>query len=209
MSKRYAELTFTPAVQAQQQKYGSRAQYARMQAQAGPDDLLGQPESQLLAEADSFYLATVSESGWPYVQHRGGPRGFLKLLSPARLAFADFRGNRQYISAGNVAGDDRASMIVMDYANHRRLKLAGRLRFVDPAEAEPKLLDAVRSGDYPARTERIGVFEVAAFDWNCPQHITPRFTVDEIEETVQSLRVRIAELEAEVRTLRAGTPSGS
>ena len=167
MSHAFADIAFTPAVQALQEKHGSRAQYARMQAHASGDASLGPREAAFMARADSFYLATVSETGWPYVQHRGGPRGFMKLVAPARIAFADFSGNRQYISVGNAARDDRASIILVDYAARRRLKLLGRLRFQDPE-------GSVELPGYPARIERIAVFDVEAFDWNCPQHITPR-----------------------------------
>lgn len=144
-----------------------------------PGDRLGEREAAHLAAADSFYLATVNEAGWPYVQHRGGPRGFLRVLSPGALAYADFAGNRQYLSAGNAARNDRASILVMDYAARRRLKLLGRLRFVDVSSAEPDLVRAVALPGYAARVERVALFDVAAFDWNCPQHITQRFTLDQ------------------------------
>jgi predicted pyridoxine 5'-phosphate oxidase superfamily flavin-nucleotide-binding protein len=128
MSHAFADITFTPAVKALQQKHGSRGQYARMQAHAGPAPSLGPREIDFLGHADSLYLATVGATGWPYVQHRGGPTGFLKVRSATQLAFADFRGNLQYISVGNVAQDDRASLFVMDYVNRERLKLLGHLR---------------------------------------------------------------------------------
>lgn len=159
--KTFGEIAFTPAVQAAQQRYESR-----MARNGAAPEGLGQREAEYLAATDSFYLATVSETGWPYVQHRGGPRGFLKVVSPTRLSFPDFRGNRQYVSVGNASKDDRASMIVMDYVNQRRLKLLGRLRFRD------------------AGAERVATFEVEAFDWNCPQHITRRFTVEQIKAMV-------------------------
>ena len=145
-----------------------------MQARDTADAALGEDEVEFLGRADSFYLATVSETGWPYVQHRGGPRGFLRVLSPTRIAFADFRGNRQHVSEGNVARNDRAAIIVMDYENRQRLKLLGHLRFVDIAEAEPALARAVRLPGYAAKVERVALIDVAGFDWNCPSHITPR-----------------------------------
>ena len=196
MTHRFADIAFTPNVQRLQERHGSRAQYARMQERSGPNDALGPDEAELLAEADSFFLATVSETGWPYVQHRGGPAGFVKVLSPTTLAFADFRGNLQHVSTGNALGDDRASIIVVDYARRRRLKLLGRLRFLDLADADPELVRHVELPGYLARVERVALFEVAAFDWNCPQHITPRFTEGEIDAATQPLRDRIAELEA-------------
>ncbi len=201
--KSFAEIAFTPGVRVLQEAHGSRAAYARMQAESAAIAGLGPHETEFLARADSFYMATVSETGWPYVQHRGGPAGFLKVVSPTRLAFADFRGNRQYVSAGNAAHDDRVSIIVMDYPNRRRLKLLGRLRFEDVGEADPELVFAVELPDYRARVERVAVIEVEAFDWNCPQHITPRYTLAEVEAASQPLHERIAALEAEVRALRA------
>ena len=179
--KTFAELAFTPAVQSLQDKHGSRGLYRRMQDESGPGEGLGPREAEHLANADSFYMATVSETGWPYVQHRGGPRGFLKVISQDRLAFADFGGNRQFVSVGNATMDDRVSLLVMDYPRRRRLKLLGRLRFQAIEEADPALRSAVTLPDYRARVERVGVVQVEAFDWNCPQHITPRYTLAEIE----------------------------
>ena len=201
--KSFAEIAFTPAVQALQAAHGSRSAYARMAAGGGPGEGLGARGADLLAAADSFYLATVSETGWPYVQHRGGPRGFLKVLSPTRLAFADFGGNRQYVSAGNASRDDRVSLFVMDYPHRQRLKLLGHLRFEDIADADPELVFAVELPGYRARVERVATIEVEAFDWNCPQHITPRYTLEEVEAASQPLHARIAALEAEVGALRA------
>jgi len=200
--KTFAEIAFTPAVQALQEAHGSRAAYARVQADSGPGEGLGPRETTFLANADSFYMATVGESGWPYVQHRGGPRGFLKVISPTRIAFADFRGNRQYVSAGNASRDSRASIIVVDYATQRRLKLLGRLRFEDVGAADPELVFAVELPDYRARVEHVVVIDVEAFDWNCPQHITQRFTLAEIDAMSKSLHDRIAQLEADVVALR-------
>lgn len=202
----FADIAFTPAVQAMQEHHGSRSQYARRQAQEGNAGL-GPHESDFLAAADSFYLATVSETGWPYVQHRGGPRGFIKVLSPRQIAFADFRGNQQFVSAGNAAGNDRASLIVMDYVNRRRLKLLGHLRFVAVGQADPGLVRQVELPGYRARVDRVALIDVVAFDWNCPQHITQRFTLDEVEEAATPLRDRIAALEEELRAARAAVPT--
>jgi hypothetical protein len=199
MTHRFADIAFTPAVQALQERAGSRAQCARMQAQGGPSDTLGHREAEFLGAADSFYMATVSETGWPYVQHRGGPVGFLKVLSPRQLGFADFRGNVQYVSAGNAATDDRASLIVMDYVHRQRLKLLGHLRFVPVAEADPELVRRVELPDYRARVERVALIEVAAFDWNCPQHITRRYTIEQLDDAAALLRERIG---------RGGEPVG-
>jgi predicted pyridoxine 5'-phosphate oxidase superfamily flavin-nucleotide-binding protein len=198
----FAELAFTPSVRALQERYGSRAAYARAQSMTAPGDGLGPGEAQHLADADSFYMATVSETGWPYVQHRGGPRGFLRVISPTRIAFADFGGNRQFVSVGNATGNDRVSLIVMDYPNRRRLKLLGRLRFSTTEEADPELAFAVELAGYRARVERIAVIDIEAFDWNCNQHITQRFTFADIEAASKPLHERIAQLEAEVAALR-------
>lgn len=200
--KTFAEIAFTPAVQALQEADGSRSGYARMQAERPAPDGLGDREAGFLASADSFYLATVGEGGWPYVQHRGGPAGFLRVISPTRLVFADFRGNRQLVSAGNASRDDRVSLMVMDYANRQRLKIMARLRFVPVAEADPALVSAVSLPGYQAQVERIAMVDVEAFDWNCPQHITERFTIGQVEEDAKPLRDRVAQLEAEIRRLR-------
>ncbi len=201
--KTFAEIAFTPAVQALQERHGSRAAYARMRNASGRGEGLGPREAEHLAGADSFYLATVGETGWPYVQHRGGPRGFLRIVSPTRLAFADFGGNKQFVSVGNATRDDRVSIIVVDYPHRRRLKLLGRLRFVAIDEADAGLRFAVELPGYDARIERVGVVDVEALDWNCPQHIVPRFSLEEVEAAARPLHERIRELEAEVAKLRA------
>ena len=198
MSHGFADLMFTPAVQALQSENGSRASYARMQAQGDGNDALSEREAGFLRAADHFYLGTVSETGWPYVQHRGGPAGFIHVLSPNRIAFADFRGNQQFVSSGNASRNNRCAMIVMDYASQTRLKMIGRLRFVRLDDLEDELFDVAELADYRARVERVAVIDVEGFDWNCPQHITPRYTVDEIRERTQPLLDRIAELEAKL-----------
>ncbi|OGA61927.1 MAG: pyridoxamine 5-phosphate oxidase [Betaproteobacteria bacterium RIFCSPLOWO2_12_FULL_65_14] len=204
--KTFAEIAFTPAVQALQSKHGSRATYAGAQAASQPGEGLGEAEADLLSNADSFYMATVSETGWPYVQHRGGPRGFLKVVSPRRIAFADFRGNRQYVSAGNASRDDRVAVIVMDYARRQRLKLLGRLRVDDLGAADPELVFAVELPGYRAKVERVAVIDIEAFDWNCPQHITERYTRAEVEAALGPLRERISQLENELRGAAYGSP---
>jgi uncharacterized protein len=174
MSRRFADIAFTPRVAAMQERHGSRAQYARTQAQGRAGDALGAREVALLARADSFFLATVGQSGWPYVQHRGGPPGFVHVLSPTQIAFADFRGNRQYVSVGNAAGDDRAALIFVDYPRRLRLKLLGHLGFVELGDADAMLGQCASLPGYDATVERIARIDVVAFDWNCPQHIPPR-----------------------------------
>lgn len=160
-----------------------------------------QAEAAFIAARDSFYLATVSESGWPYVQHRGGPKGFLCVVDETTLAFPDYRGNRQYISLGNLAADDRAALFLMDYPNRRRLKLLARMKAVD-ISADPELAARLAVAGYRAVTERAFVLRLEAFDWNCQQHITPRFTEAELEPALAPVRRRIEELTAENEDLK-------
>ena len=184
MSHQFAEIMFTEGVKAAQEQYGSRARLERFTSMAGPNDSLSDREAQFIAERDTFYMATVNEDGWPYVQHRGGPPGFLRTLSPNRLAYADFRGNTQLVSVGNVASNNRVSLILMDYPNRRRLKIIGHMR-VEYADTVPEEdLAAVDLADYKAQVERVVYIDVVAFDWNCPQHITQRFTQAEYEESM-------------------------
>ncbi len=165
-------------------------------------DRFGENEAAFIAARHSFYLASVSESGWPYVQHRGGPPGFLKVLDDRTLAFADFAGNRQYISLGNVGADDRVALILMDYPNRARLKVLAHMQVHD-LTADPALAERLLTPGYKGKVERAFVLTLEAFDWNCPQHITPRFTGAEIEPVVTALQTRIAALEAENEKLRA------
>jgi hypothetical protein len=204
MGYRFAELAFTPAVRAYQERAGSRASYARLEAGAPARDSLGPDEAAFIAARDSCYMATVSETGWPYVQHRGGAPGFVHVLDGRTLAFADLRGNRQYVSVGNLAGDDRVCLFFMDYPNRRRLKLLGHARVVEAAE-NPELVERLRPPDESAHVERVLTISVAAFDWNCPQHITPRFSEAEVRSAVAPLHERIAALEA--RLAAAGPPT--
>jgi hypothetical protein len=203
----YAQIAFTPAVRQLQAERGSRDAYARHEAGAMPSAGLGEREAAFLSAADSLFLATVSETGWPYVQHRGGPKGFVKVISPTRIAFADFRGNRQYVTAGNLRSDDRVALIVIDYPRRQRLKLMGRLRIDEIDATDPAVRDRVQLPDYRARVEGVATIEVEAFDWNCPQHITPRFTEEEIAVAARPLHERIAALEAEVLRLRKASRS--
>jgi predicted pyridoxine 5'-phosphate oxidase superfamily flavin-nucleotide-binding protein len=206
MLHKYLEIASTPAVKAAREHYGSAAQYARLDGTLGSDspirnDRLGPPEAEFISTRDGFYLGTVSETGWPYVQFRGGPTGFLRVMDKYTLGYADFRGNRQYVSIGNVAGNDRVSLFLMDYAHQRRLKIFGRMRVVD-ARADPELAEKVSVPDYPGRVERAILIAVEAFDWNCPQHITPRFTELEIGEALAPMRNELAVLRAENDRLR-------
>ncbi len=198
MSGPTSDVAFSPAVKAWQERMGSRAGYARMEQKGGWNDRVTPELAGFLAQRDSFYLATASAEGQPYVQHRGGPTGFLKVLNERTLAFADFAGNRQYISAGNLSENDRAQIFLMDYANRQRIKIWGRARVV---EDDPELLGKLADPDYEGRPERAIVFAIAAWDVNCPQHITRRYTEAEVARAVEKLTARIAELEAEITRL--------
>ena len=179
MSRAFAEIAFTPTVRALQTRMGSRSSYAELESGALQPDVLTAREVDFIQARDGFYQASVSETGWPYVQFRGGPAGFLRVLDGGRVAYADFRGNLQYISAGNLQRNDRVALILMDYAQRRRLKLLGRAHGVSAAD-DPALVSSVAVAHYRARVERAVVITVEAFDWNCPQHITPRFTAAEL-----------------------------
>jgi len=200
---RFASIAFTPRVKDEQERMGSRRAYARADAATEPD-VLGESEQEFLAERDSFYMASVGETGWPYIQHRGGPKGFVKVLDPHTLGFADYRGNRQYISLGNVGGDDRVAVIFVDYPNRARLKVLARASVVT-AESSPDVFAELTSAaaEDGARVERAFVLRVEGFDWNCPQHITPRFTEDEVRASVAPLFAKLEAAEAENRGLRA------
>ena len=182
MTHRFANLTFTDGVRTTQEHYGSRAPNKRLQENYGPNDQLTVRETDFITQRDTFYLATVSETGWPYVQHRGGPPGFLKVLGPNQLAYADFRGNTQLISVGNVSTNDRCSLILMDYPNRRRLKILGHMRVEDSRSVGVTDLAKVELAEYKARVERVVCIDVVAFDWNCPQHSTRRYTESEFEQ---------------------------
>jgi hypothetical protein len=207
MARAFAEIAFTPAVRAAQSRQGSAAAYDRMLApETERADRLGPEEAAFIAARDGFYQATVSETGWPYVQFRGGPAGFLKVLDQSTIAYADFRGNRQYVSAGNLAGDDRISMILMDYPNRRRLKLFGRARLVEAAE-DAALVAGLHDPQYRARPERAVVITIEGLDWNCPQHIPVRLTREELEPHLAPLNDELVRLRAENAALKAAPPT--
>jgi uncharacterized protein len=195
MAGRYLETYFTPKVLDSQRHYFGSAQVVPPQPERDP---LTDDERAFVEARDSFYMATVSESGWPYVQHRGGKPGFLHVLSPNRIAFADYKGNRQMLSTGNLAGSDRVALFLMDYPRRERLKILGHARVEDVRE-HPELVAHLAGPETRGIVERVVVIEVLSFDWNCPKYITPRYTAAEVEEAIQPLRVRIAELEAQLR----------
>ena len=207
MSYGFMNIALTPSVRAAQATMGADHLWQDFKGHR-EFDRFTHNEAAFIAERDSFYMASVSETGWPYVQHRGGPRGFLKMVDDRTLAFADYRGNRQYISTGNLAADDRACLFLMDYAGRARLKVYVRVEQV-ALDADAALTDLVTVPGYKAKIERIFRIRLESFDWNCPQHITPRFTEDEVNEAMRPLRDRLGALEAEIAGLRARLASAA
>ncbi|MFZ0209778.1 MAG: pyridoxamine 5'-phosphate oxidase family protein [Roseiarcus sp.] len=201
MTYGFLDIASTPSVRAAQEANGSRELWQRFDGDRASDRFT-ENEIAFIEACDSFYMASVSESGWPYVQHRGGPTGFLKVLDETTLGFADFRGNRQYISLGNISADDRVALILMDYPNRTRLKILAHMEARE-FDAASDLGSRLALPRYRGKPERAFLLHLKTFDWNCPQHITPRFTVAEIETAVSPLRTHIAALEAENRALRA------
>ena len=200
MPYKFLDITATPSVRAAQVANGSRDMWEHFKGHRTFDRFTDN-EAAFIAERDSFYMATVSESGWPYVQHRGGPPGFIRILDEKTLAIPDFRGNRQYISTGNLATNDRAALILMDYPHRRRLKLYAHVEARD-LTADAKLAAVLTLPDYRAKVERALVIHLVAFDWNCSQHITPRFSEAELEPALAPFRARLEALEEENKALR-------
>ncbi|HVE17218.1 MAG TPA: pyridoxamine 5'-phosphate oxidase family protein [Chthoniobacterales bacterium] len=192
MADKYMQLMLTPAVQRAQDKYFGR----HGSIESAPDiNPFTEDEIDFIGTRDSFYMSTVSETGWPYIQHRGGPAGFVKILGPNLLGFADFHGNQQLLSTGNLEGNDRVAIFMMDYPHRARLKLLGHARVLDARE-HADLVEVLTDEPLRAKTERIFLIEVISYDWNCPKYITPRFTGAEVEKYAAPLKARIAELEA-------------
>jgi predicted pyridoxine 5'-phosphate oxidase superfamily flavin-nucleotide-binding protein len=199
MATRYLDLTFTDAVcRAQKQYYGRAGNI-----EGAPErDSLGQAEAGFIAARDSFYLGSISESGWPYIQHRGGPSGFLRVINETTLAFADYKGNRQLLTTGNVSVNDRVALFLMDYKNRDRLKILGHAR-VEDARVHPELVAQLADPKLRSSVERLVFIDVVSFDWNCPKYITPRYSAEEVEEYVGPLKSRIAELEAKLHAAKS------
>lgn len=200
MPRAFADITFTPSVKAAQELYGSREANRGFELADNPRNELTEPEVQFIEARDSFYQATVGENGWPYVQHRGGPIGFLKVIDSRTIGFADFRGNRQYISVGNINADDRISLILMDYPNRHRLKIWGRARVVHEPD-HPEIIAALENPEYRARIERAFLITVEAFEWNCPQHIVPRYTKEQVQTIIEPLITENENLKAQLQLL--------
>ncbi|MEP7317548.1 MAG: pyridoxamine 5'-phosphate oxidase family protein [Panacibacter sp.] len=200
MAKNFGEIAFTTAVKEMQEKLGSRNSYARMERDTYLDGLTGN-EINFIEQRDSFYMATIGENNFPYIQHRGGPKGFLKVLDAKRLGFIDFKGNMQYISAGNLATNNNVALIMVDYPSKSRLKIFAKAEIVELKD-DPSLYKLLDLSEYKFRPERMMVLHIEAYDWNCPQHITPRYTVEDIEDAFAPQRNHIAQLEAEVKALK-------
>ncbi|MGY6275211.1 pyridoxamine 5'-phosphate oxidase family protein [Methylomonas sp. MgM2] len=201
MSYGFLDIAMTPSVRAVQRESGADALWSNFKGHRAFDRFT-ENEAAFIADRDSFFLATVSETGWPYVQHRGGPRGFLKLVDDRTLAFADYRGNRQYISVGNAKAENRACLLLMDYARRARLKMYVHVEVI-ALDTDPALTRLVTVPSYKAKIERIFRMRLENYDWNCPQHITPRFTEQEIAEAIRPLRERLEALESVNNELRA------
>ena len=203
MGRRFQEIAFTPLVKQHQKEHGSRRQYERMEQSAPAGDALGTAEQTFITHRDSFYMASVSETGWPYIQHRGGPNGFVQIVNTSLIGFADFRGNKQYISLGNLQHDSRVALFFMDYPHQTRLKILGRVEIHENDAEAAAFLKSFPPADPSDVVERVILIHVEGFDWNCPQHITPRFTAEELEQALAPIRERLAQLESENAALHA------
>ncbi|MFB9844243.1 pyridoxamine 5'-phosphate oxidase family protein [Mucilaginibacter ginsenosidivorans] len=202
MGTNYASMAFGDETKKLQERYGSRSSYARLE-QSTYFDGLSEQEIGFINERDGFYMSTNGKDGYPYIQYRGGPPGFLKVINDTTLAFLDFRGNKQYISAGNFATNDKVALFIMDYARKARLKILGRATIIELGAA-PALEEFLSIGNYPAKPERIIEVKIEAYDWNCSQHIVQRFTIPEIEDAFAAQKDYILELRAEIAKLKAG-----
>jgi uncharacterized protein len=203
MGRRFAEIAFTPLVKQHQQQHGSRPMYERVEHSDDLGDRLGPDEQAFIRQRDGFYMASVSETGWPYIQFRGGSKGFLKVLDPWTIAFADLRGNKQYISRGNLEHGDRVALFLMDYPTQSRLKILGRGRILEGDAEAAQVLETLRVPGEKTPAERAIIVHVEAFDWNCQQHITPRYSEEELATILAPMRSRLEFLESENKRLRA------
>ena len=199
MAKNYPEIAFSDAAKELQKKYGSRNSYARMEKFSEVNGLTD-GEFSFIENQNSFYLSSIGSNGFPYIQHRGGPKGFLKVLDSKRVGFIDFTGNKQYVSVGNIATNAKVSLIMIDYPRKARLKIYAKADVIELDES-PELYNSLDLSDYKFRPERMLVLHIEAYDWNCPQHITPRYTVDEIETALVPQQKYIAKLEQEIKEL--------
>jgi predicted pyridoxine 5'-phosphate oxidase superfamily flavin-nucleotide-binding protein len=196
MAEKFLELAFTESVRKAQEHYYGAAQRLRGQGQR---DLLTDEEKDFIRTRDSFYMATISETGWPYIQHRGGHAGFLRVVNPTTLGFADYKGNRQLLTTGNLSANNRVCLFLVDYPSRTRLKILGRAK-VEDARQHPELIKEFAEPEMQRLVERVFLIDVVSFDWNCPKYITPRYTAQQVEEIVAPLKQRIAELENLTKT---------
>ena len=203
MTRAFTRIAFTDAVKEAQSRNGARAHAERLETRGSPNDALTPELAQYIEARDSFFLATVTSEGWPYIQHRGGPKGFIKVLDKNTLAFADYAGNRQYITQGNLSENPKAYIFVMDYAHRRRVKLWGEAEIV---EDDPALLQSLMPKGYRARPEQVILFRISAWDTNCPQHIPQKFDAADVAAVLAARDARISELEAELAALK-GQPA--
>jgi uncharacterized protein len=200
MAKNFASLAFTNEVRALQENYGSRANYERVEKRLV--DGLTENEIHFISNHDSFYMASIGENEFPYIQHRGGPKGFVKIIDASTIGFIDFSGNKQYITVGNLATNKNVSLFMIDYPSRARLKLYAKTEIVELI-ARPDLLKSLSLADYQAKPERMMLLHIEAYDWNCPQHITPRYTEEEVEEALAPQREYIKKLEQELKELKS------
>jgi predicted pyridoxine 5'-phosphate oxidase superfamily flavin-nucleotide-binding protein len=204
MGRRFAELAFTPLVKEEQRVHGSRRLYERVEHSPDPGDRLGPDEQEFIRERDGFYMGSVTETGWPYIQFRGGNIGFIHVLDDRTIGFVDLRGNKQYISTANLKHDDRVALFFMDYPTQSRLKILGRAKIYESdAEAE-ELIESLSVPEEKTPAERAILIHVEAFDWNCQQHITPRYSEAELAKVLEPMRQRLETLEAENKRLKRG-----
>ena len=195
-----SDVAFTPAVKAIQTRKGSREGYAQVERNGGWRTEIDDRLASFLADTNSFFLATATADGQPYIQHRGGPKGFVKVLDKHTIAFADYAGNRQFLTQGNLSENPKAHIFIMDYAHRRRVKLWGEARVVDD---DPALLESLMPKGYRARPEQVILFKIAAWDTNCPQHIPQKFDAADVAQAMSEAAAKIAALEAEVARLKA------
>lgn len=200
MAKNFASIAFSDAAKLMQEKMGSRASYARMERDSYVDGLT-ENEAAFISQQNSFYMASIGENNFPYIQHRGGPKGFVKVLDKKRIGFIDFKGNMQYISVGNIATNNNVALIMVDYPSRTRLKILAKASIVELKD-DPELFASLDPGEYKFKPERMMVLEVEAYDWNCPQHITPRYTAEDIEAALAPQKAYVARLEAELKELK-------
>jgi uncharacterized protein len=199
MADRFMHTVLTPAVLAAERHYYGKTYPTS--PEPPESEALREQEIAFIASRDSFYLSTITENGWPYIQHRGGPSGFIRILGPRQIGFADYSGNRQMISVGNIAQQDRIALFLMDYTQRERLKMLGHAKVFDARDHPNLITQVVPPGGHPAKVERIFIINILSYDWNCPKFITPRFNVDQVKEFTTSLQQRIIELEAKLQAL--------